>query len=320
MSPDNSEFVAAPFFSIIMPCFNSEEYLDGSIRSILDQTEKDLELIVVDDGSTDSSQTIIQSFADKDSRVKFLKNDHNSGASGARNCGVYHSEGEWICFLDSDDLFLGHCLRNRKSIIRDNPDIRFFSSDFMRWIDNGSKNIRQSEKNDHWKACFSRCEDNAVVRIADPLNLFLERVVAWTGGVTLNRKIFIEIGGFNETLRRAEDHHLWFRCAALSGSLCLIKSADSIYRIRDTGLSGGIDRLTSYNLLMYRIMKKDPLFFDVESEIDKKIDHYRYMLSVEARHDGKRCRAIRYAFDYWLKRPFHKKGIRNFLGALLFRS
>lgn len=316
MSSDDSK---APFFSVIMPCFNSQAYIEESVRSILNQSEQDFEIIIVDDGSTDGSETVVQNLVTEDSRVRFIKNDRTSGASGARNCGVYVSRGEWICFLDSDDLFLSHCLGFRKDVIKKNLDIQFFSSDFFRWVDCGPDKVRQSQENDHWNSVFSECKDCTVIKVDDPLSLFLKGVVAWTGGVTMHRQLFMDAGGFNETLKRAEDHHLWFRCAALSGKMGLVRSADSIYRIRSSGLSGGINRLTSYSIYMYRLMERDSLFSGVKGNIKEKIHNHHYMLSVEARGDGRWCRAIKHSLLYWLKSPLQKRAIRNFVASLLLR-
>ena len=88
--------------SVIVPVYNTEKYLHRCIESILDQTYKMLELILIDDGSTDSSGIICDEVAQKDTRVKVL-HKKNEGAGEARNCGINIAQGEYICFVDSDD-------------------------------------------------------------------------------------------------------------------------------------------------------------------------------------------------------------------------
>lgn len=88
--------------SVIVPVYNTEKYLYRCIESILDQTYKMLELILIDDGSTDSSGIICDEVAQKDTRVKVL-HKKNEGAGEARNCGINIAQGEYICFVDSDD-------------------------------------------------------------------------------------------------------------------------------------------------------------------------------------------------------------------------
>ncbi len=88
--------------SVIIPVYNSENYLKRCINSILDSTFDDFEIILVNDGSTDKSQEICEQFSNADKRVKLL-NQENAGASSARNTGIAESAGDWIVFVDSDD-------------------------------------------------------------------------------------------------------------------------------------------------------------------------------------------------------------------------
>lgn len=90
--------------SVIIPIFNSEKYIRRSIESVLSQSFKDIELILIDDGSTDSSGEICKEYLEKDLRVKYFRQE-NSGPDIARKTGVQKAQGEWLCFLDSDDYF-----------------------------------------------------------------------------------------------------------------------------------------------------------------------------------------------------------------------
>lgn len=92
-----------PFFSIIMPVFNTEKYLSKAIDSVLKQTFTDFELIIIDDNSNDTSFTICKSYADKDNRIKLLKNDINLGVAKSRNKALNNISGIYLTFVDSDD-------------------------------------------------------------------------------------------------------------------------------------------------------------------------------------------------------------------------
>ena len=92
--------------SVVVPVYNTEKYLQRCIQSILGQTYERLELILIDDGSTDSSGTLCDAAAQKDSRVKVLHKE-NEGAGEARNYGINMAEGDYICFVDSDD-YIAH--------------------------------------------------------------------------------------------------------------------------------------------------------------------------------------------------------------------
>lgn len=104
-------------FSIILPCYNLEKYIKKSIESILNQTYKEFELIIVDDGSTDESLNIIQSFQKEDERIKLIKKS-NGGVSTARNMGIKEATGEYILFFDGDDLIE----KNTLEILKENFD------------------------------------------------------------------------------------------------------------------------------------------------------------------------------------------------------
>lgn len=89
--------------SVIMPSYNTGKYIEDSVRSVLNQTHTNLELIIVDDCSTDSTDEIIAAI--KDERIRYFKNAHNSGAAVSRNKALREAKGKWIAFLDSDDLW-----------------------------------------------------------------------------------------------------------------------------------------------------------------------------------------------------------------------
>lgn len=109
-----------PFFSIIMPVFNTEKYLGKAINSILNQTFKDFELILIDDCSKDSSYLICEKFINKDSRVKLLKNDINLGVAKTRNIALNNISGKYLTFVDSDDYIEINLLEIVYDIINNN--------------------------------------------------------------------------------------------------------------------------------------------------------------------------------------------------------
>lgn len=94
------------FVSIIMPSYNSSKFIAESIQSVLDQTFRNWELLITDDKSNDTSVKIIQEFIQKDSRIKLFQSEKNLGAASARNVSLDYAKGQFIAFLDSDDLWI----------------------------------------------------------------------------------------------------------------------------------------------------------------------------------------------------------------------
>ena len=91
-----------PVISVIIPCYNVEDYISECLNTVINQTFKELEIIVIDDGSKDCTKDIIEKFAKKDKRIIVI-NQENSGPSAARNRGVEIARGQYIGFIDSDD-------------------------------------------------------------------------------------------------------------------------------------------------------------------------------------------------------------------------
>ena len=122
----NKEKEVKPLFSVVVPAYNSEKFIDKCIDSLLSQTCKDFELILVDDGSVDDTLSVLNFYAEKDSRVRVLHQE-NGGHTSARNLGLAHSRGEYILFVDSDDWLDLDALEKCENEIRENnSDIIIF--------------------------------------------------------------------------------------------------------------------------------------------------------------------------------------------------
>ena len=177
--------------SVVIPSYNRKDFLKRSIDSAINQTKKPFEIIVVDDGSTDGTETMIKNDYDF---VKFIK-QKNKGVSAARNIGIKVSIGEWICFLDSDDEWKKDKLEKQINAMKSNPGYKFFHSNEI-WIKNG---IRINQKKKHKKYggdIFDKCLD--MCRISP-------------SSVMIDKTVFDEVGNFNEDLVVCEDYELWLR-------------------------------------------------------------------------------------------------------------
>lgn len=120
--------------SVIMPSFNTEKYIAESIKSVLCQTYTNLELIIVDDCSTDRTDEVVAGF--KDDRIKYLKNEKNSGAAISRNKALNAAKGKWIAFLDSDDLWTKDKLEKQIAFMEKN-EYAFSYTDYEKIDENG---------------------------------------------------------------------------------------------------------------------------------------------------------------------------------------
>jgi Glycosyltransferases involved in cell wall biogenesis len=113
------------FFSIIIPAYNAEKYIDRAVKSVLDQKFNDYELIIVNDGSIDKTADIIEEYAKNNKEIKIINHDKNESLHIVRMDGVNNSNGQYILFLDADDYFTNDALNILEKEIKKNPDYDF---------------------------------------------------------------------------------------------------------------------------------------------------------------------------------------------------
>jgi glycosyltransferase involved in cell wall biosynthesis len=128
-----------PKISIVMPAYNAEKYLEESINSILGQTFKDFEFIIIDDASTDNSSRILQRFKRKDKRIILLKNKKNQGVARTRNIGMKIAKGRYIATFDADDISLSNRLEIQYNFLEHHPDIFLTGGSAIIIDENGTK-------------------------------------------------------------------------------------------------------------------------------------------------------------------------------------
>ena len=117
--------------SVIIPVYNAEKYLRECLDSVIGQALQDIEIICVDDGSTDSSLSVLQKYAAKDTRLKIVV-QANQGAAAARNVGMAVAQGEYLAFLDADDLYCPEALQTAYACAtKSNADMVVFEADFF---------------------------------------------------------------------------------------------------------------------------------------------------------------------------------------------
>ena len=118
-----------PFFSVIVPTYNQANYLGEALDSLLAQTDADWEAVVVNDGSTDSTPEVLETYFKKDKRFR-VYHKRNGGVGSALNAGLREAKGEWICWLSSDDLFETRKLQIHREWIVRHPTCHFFFSHY----------------------------------------------------------------------------------------------------------------------------------------------------------------------------------------------
>jgi len=183
-------------FSIVLPTFNRANFLVRSIESVLNQEYKDWELVVVDDGSTDNTRELLKEYCENDVRIKYIYQE-NKERSAARNNGLKHSTGNWVCFLDSDDEYYPNHLSCLEKAINKFPKERFFITG-INLNSNGTKSKRPF---------LDFISHNKFKVVAEDFILM--------NTVCINSNLFKE-NKFDERFSLWEDTQLWLRLLTVS--------------------------------------------------------------------------------------------------------
>ena len=181
-----------PKVSVIIPTYNRLPLLKEAVESVLTQDFEDLELIVVDDGSTDGTGEEMERYS---GRVKLLQHSENKGVSAARNKGILHAKGKYLSFLDSDDLWVKGKLKILVAFLDDNPQYPLCYTDEI-WIRKG-KRVNPKLKHAKYSGwIFERC---------------LPLCTISPSSVMIRKALFSKVGLFDEALPVCEDYDFWLR-------------------------------------------------------------------------------------------------------------
>lgn len=187
-------------FSVIVPLYNKVPYIRKALESIMFQTFKSWECIVVDDGSKDGSLNIVQEVKRQESRAECLQiiSQPNAGVAAARNRGVAESHGEYICFLDADDWWEPTFLEEMDILIREYPGAGIYASNYIYYKPGKTHVALNLERGyiDYPKAYYEGSS-----------------MPVWTGATCMPRKVFEEMGGFPVGIKLGEDFLLWAKTA-----------------------------------------------------------------------------------------------------------
>jgi glycosyltransferase involved in cell wall biosynthesis len=222
-----------PIASVVIPAYNIERYIREALESVQNQSLKKLEVLIVDDGSTDCTVDIAQTFCEQDNRFKLICKS-NGGLSSARNFGIRHARSPYIALLDGDDCYAPEKLANHVATLDAHPEIGVVYS--------ASKIIR-----DDGRPTLLTLSGKPIY--SDPLLALLCKNFVGHGSNAIFRKcIFEEVGEFDETLRRCEDVDYWLRVAALNTwQFYREPQALSCYRVRPSGLSFNVAQMQQSN-------------------------------------------------------------------------
>lgn len=226
--------------SIITPAYNSAKFIAETIQSVQNQTYENWEMLIVDDGSSDATEAIVQSFLDKDKRIKFYKLALNSGPAVARNTAIEKASGDFMTFIDADDIWFPTFIENSIKTIQETK-IPFVFSSYKR-------------SNEHMEFVYSDFIVPQKVSYSDILKSnSISCLTAFVDVKTLGKK-------YMPLIRKRQDMGLWLNYLKVIPFAYGIQETQAIYRIRQNSLSRKKSDLIKYQWQFYREVEQLNVF------------------------------------------------------------
>lgn len=218
--------------SIITPCSNSEKFVSQAIQSVISQTHQNWELLLVDDCSSDTTFSILSNFASQDARIKAFKLDENSGAGVARNFAIQHAQGNYIAFLDADDLWKPEKLEKQINFMQ-TQNIPFTFS-FYETIDEAGNSRNET--------------------LITPPKISYQQLYYcnWIGNLTgmYSVDFFGKIP--ISSIKKRQDWMLWLQIVKQIQTAIPVPESLAYYRVREDSISASKWKLIKYNFKVYR--------------------------------------------------------------------
>lgn len=204
-----------PFFSVVMPVYNAQEYVSCAIESVIAQSEPDWELVIIDDHSTDRTPEILRDWAARDARIRVLKNAENLKIAKSLNRGVECARGKWIVRIDADDFFTPVYLKTLRSHAGNASSPDYFFSSWITVVDESSQKILDV-----------RLPGAEMIRRMMKIENFL-----YHPATSFPKTLWKKVGGYPEDRVIAEDTAMWIKFFDASAKLIMIPRFLVNYRI-----------------------------------------------------------------------------------------
>lgn len=286
-----------PLVSVVVIFLNAERFIQEAIESVFAQTYDDWELLLVDDGSTDSSTSIALQYAQQyPGKVRYLEHEghQNWGSSAARNLGICHAKGEYIAFLDADDVWLPDNLSHQVAVLNSQPEAGMVYGTAQKWY-SWSENSGDSQRDRVYELGV---QTNTLVKPPILLTLLVQEKACapCTCSILLRRKVIEEINGFEESFRGMHDDQVFYAKVFLQAPVFVLSSCGAKYRqhsnscVATAKSTGQVDsaRFNFLNWLEQYLIQARISEPDLWQALQKELWRYRHpvlhRLLVKAQH------------------------------------
>ena len=289
-----------PFFSIIIPLYNKENYIKETLTTALHQSFANFEIIIVNDGSTDNSVEQVKLF--NDDRIHLI-NQNNQGVSAARNRGIEEAKSDLIVFLDADDLWMNNHLEELKKLYHDFPNCGMYCNRHKTKISN-NKLISNSYANS--------IPDNFRGVIPNYFEANLVNRVSFTSSIMIPKGVIQKYNGFDTNISSGQDLDLWTRIG-INYSVAISNKTTAIYRFEV------VNSLSKTNFLSKRLIDLEKFkTFEVKNESLKTfLDIYRLEYAIQYRIAGDKKKSKKLVDEIKSQIPFKTRALLHMPSYLL---
>jgi glycosyltransferase involved in cell wall biosynthesis len=267
--PSGAPFVEkAPAVSILMPAYKVDKYIGEALDSVFKQTYTDYEVIVVNDGSPDRLEQVLEPYMN---RIIYIRQE-NSGQSAARNRAIEIARGRYLALLDPDDIWKPDYLSVQMAMMENDPSIGVLYSDALLF---GNPHY---EGKTYMQTCPSEGEVTLKKLITEECNVMISALI--------RREVAIEVGLFDESLRSSEDFDLWVRIAKQGHRIAFHRAPLVYYRRRPESLSADDTAMCKSIIRVLEKLAVMDLTGEEATAVQQRVAHYQALLRL---YEGKRA-------------------------------
>tara|TARA_R110002050_G_scaffold74772_4_gene160151 strand:+ start:54587 stop:55426 length:840 start_codon:yes stop_codon:yes gene_type:complete len=266
-----------PLVSVVIPCYNDAQFIEQTIDCVLNQTYKNIEIIVVDDGSNLEDKRVLKNIKPK---ITKLITQENLGQSAARNKGVHEAKGDYILVLDSDDYFESTFCKKAIKVFFNNKEVKLITS------------------------LVNRMVDDKIVDVFKPRGGKIEQFILnnqLTGSCVFMKSDFNAVNGYDEKMNKGfEDWEFYIRVLKAGGVAHIINEPLFFYRLRANSTTSKANRI-KYDLLNYIYLKHKELYV---SHFELFVNHLLRKIEREEKEKIKNTERLEYRIGNAILRPF----------------
>lgn len=237
-----------PLVSVIIPAYNAEQFIAETLDHIIAQTYENIEIIVVNDGSSDGTAKIVRGY---EPHVQFYEQKNSGGCAVPRNHGIHKSSGSLLCFIDADDLMTPDRIARQVDFLDSHPEVGIVFSDYRNFTTGGQYPVT------HFQTCphlWPLLKDRSELVLDDARPFLAEENFGISGSFLFRRELLYRVPGFEPTLKACEDFHFYYRLVRYSRA-GIMNHVGMLRRLHANNMSGNstlmaVEGIRSYGMLL----------------------------------------------------------------------